>query len=282
MSIAVVTDSTSDLPLEIAEKHNISVVPLNVHIEDETLLDGITISADQMYKLLPDSRVIPTTSAPSVGTFVELYEKLSKTHDEIISVHLSAKLSLTYSSAVNAVSEIGSTNTRIEVVDTQKASMALGWVAVHLAEKAADGASMDELVKLAHSASERTVFIGMVDTLDYLVRGGRIGKAQGFVGSLLRVKPILTIKEGEAHPLERARSRSKGIARIKAIVAENAPLDNIAILYTTDRADAEEIARDVAELDPGGSPVVAQLGPVVGNYVGPGTLGLGMIRSADN
>jgi DegV family protein with EDD domain len=141
---------------------------------------------------------------------------------------------------------------------------------------------MDELVKLAHSASERTVFIGMVDTLDYLVRGGRIGKAQGFVGSLLRVKPILTIKEGEAHPLERARSRSKGIARIKAIVAENAPLDNIAILYTTDRADAEEIARDVAELDPGGSPVVAQLGPVVGNYVGPGTLGLGMIRSADN
>jgi len=282
MSIAVVTDSTSDLPLEIAEKHNISVVPLNVHIEDETLLDGITISADQMYKLLPDSKVIPTTSAPSVGTFVELYEKLSKTHDEIISVHLSAKLSLTYSSAVNAVSEIGSTNTRIEVVDTQKASMALGWVAVHLAEKAADGASMDELVKLAHSASERTVFIGMVDTLDYLVRGGRIGKAQGFVGSLLRVKPILTIKEGEAHPLERARSRSKGIARIKAIVAENAPLDNIAILYTTDRADAEEIARDVAELDPGGSPVVAQLGPVVGNYVGPGTLGLGMIRSADN
>ncbi len=282
MSIAVVTDSTSDLPLEIAEKHNISVVPLNVHIEDETLLDGITISADQMYKLLPDSKVIPTTSAPSVGTFVELYEKLSKTHDEIISVHLSAKLSLTYSSAVNAVSEIGSTNTRIEVVDTQKASMALGWVAVHLAEKAADGASMDELVKLAHSASERTVFIGMVDTLNYLVRGGRIGKAQGFVGSLLRVKPILTIKEGEAHPLERARSRSKGIARIKAIVAENAPLDNIAILYTTDRADAEEIARDVAELDPGGSPVVAQLGPVVGNYVGPGTLGLGMIRSADN
>jgi DegV family protein with EDD domain len=282
MSIAIVTDSTSDLPLEIAEKHNISVVPLNVHIEDEPFLDGITISADQMYELLPDSRVIPTTSAPSVGTFVELYEKLSKTHDEIISVHLSAKLSLTYSSAVNAVSEIGPTNTRIEVVDTQKASMALGWVAVHLAEKAAEGASMDELVNLAHSASERGIFIGMVDTLEYLVRGGRIGKAQGFVGSLLRVKPILTIQDGEAHPLERARSRSKGIARIKAIVAENAPLDNIAVLYTTDRADAEDIARDVAEFDPAGSPVVAQLGPVVGNYVGPGTLGLGMIRSADN
>jgi len=198
MSIAVVTDSTSDLPVDLAEKHGISVIPLNVHIEDETFLDGVTISADEMYRQLPDSKVIPTTSAPSVGSFIELYEELAKTHDEIISIHLSSKLSMTHNSAVNAVEEMNASSTRISVVDTQQASMALGWTAVRVAEAISDGASLDEATDLAKNLSERAVFIGMVDTLTYLVRGGRIGKAQGFVGSLLRVRPILILRDGEA------------------------------------------------------------------------------------
>ncbi len=193
MSIAVVTDSTSDLPVDLAEKHGISVIPLNVHIKDETFLDGVTISADEMYRQLPDSKVIPTTSAPSVGSFIELYEELAKTHDEIISIHLSSKLSMTHNSAVNAVEAMNASSTRISVVDTQQASMALGWTAVRVAEAISDGASLDEATDLAKNLSERAVFIGMVDTLTYLIRGGRIGKAQGFVGSLLRVRPILNI-----------------------------------------------------------------------------------------
>lgn len=279
MSIAVVTDSTSDLPADLAKQHGISVVPLNVHIEDETYLDGVTITADEMYRRLPDQKVIPTTSAPSVGTFIELFKKLAETHDEIISLNLSSKLSLTFNAAVNAAEELKSSGTRVEVVDTQQASMALGWAAVQVAEKIADGGSLDDAVALAKSASERGSFVGMVDTLEYLVRGGRIGKAQGFVGSLLRIRPILTIQEGVAHPAGRARNRTKGIARLKEMVAEAAPLDNLAVLYTTDRADAEDIADAVAEYIPNGKPVIAQLGPVVGNYVGPGTLGLGLIRS---
>ncbi len=279
MSIAVVTDSTSDLPVGLAEKHGISVIPLNVHIDDETFLDGVTISADEMYKRLPDSKVIPTTSAPSVGSYVELYEKLAKTHDEILSVHLSSKLSLTHNSAVNAVAEMGSDGPRVEIIDTQQASMALGWIAVRAAEAISDGASLDDAAKLARSLSERAVFIGMVDTLKYLIRGGRIGKAQGFVGSLLRVRPILTLRDGEAHPLERARSRSKGIARIKTLVSEYAPLEKLAVLYTTEEDIAREIANDVAEFAPNGDVTIAQLGPVVGNYLGPGTLGLGLVRA---
>lgn len=279
MSIAIVTDSTSDLPADLAEKHGISVIPLNVHIEDETFLDGVTISADEMYERLPNSKVIPTTSAPSVGSYVELYEELAKTHDEIISIHLSSKLSLTYNSAVNAVAEMGESSTRISVVDTQQASMALGWIAVRAAEAISDGASLDEATALAKNLSERAVFIGMVDTLTYLVRGGRIGKAQGFVGSLLRVRPILILRDGEAHPMERARNRKKGIGRLKALVAEYAPLEKLAVLYTTDKADAGEIANDVAEFAPDGFATVAQLGPVVGNYLGPGTLGLGLIKA---
>jgi len=279
MSIAVVTDSTSDLPVDIAKQHDISVVPLNVHIEDETFLDGVTISADEMYRRLPDQKVIPTTSAPSVGTFLEKYEELGKSHDEIISIHLSSKLSLTHNSAVQAIAELGSNGPRIEVVDTAQASMALGFTAVQAAEAIAGGSTLDEVAALAKSARERAVFIGMVDTLEYLVRGGRIGKAKGFVGSILRVKPILTLREGVAHPLERARSRKKGIARIKSLVAEYAPLEKLAILYTTEEVAAQEIANEVAIYAPDGEPIVAQLGPVVGNYLGPGTLGLGLIRA---
>ena len=279
MTIVVVTDSTSDLSPELAEKHGVTVVPLNVHIEDDTFLDGVTISADEMYRRLPDQKVIPTTSAPSVGTFLEKYEELAKTHDEIISIHLSSKLSLTHNSAVQAVAELGSNGPRIEIIDTAQASMALGFTAVQVAEAIAGGSTLDEAATLAKNASERAVFIGMVDTLEYLVRGGRIGKAQGFVGSILRVRPILTLREGVAHPLERARSRKKGIARIKSMVAEYAPLEKLAILYTTEEDAAREIANDVASYAPDGEPIVAQLGPVVGNYLGPGTLGLGLVRS---
>ena len=155
MSIAVVTDSTSDLPPDLAKKHNISVVPLNVHIEDQTFLDGITISADEMYEQLPDSKATPTTSAPSAGTFMELYKKLAETHDEIISIHLSSKLSLTHNSAVNAVSEMGSTSTRIEIVDTQLASMSLGWVSIQVANAVAAGSTLDESCLLYTSPSPR-------------------------------------------------------------------------------------------------------------------------------
>ena len=279
MSIAVVTDSTSDLPVDIAKQHGITIVPLNVHIEDETFLDGVTISADEMYRRLPDQKVIPTTSAPSVGSFIEAYEKLGESHDEIISIHLSSKLSLTHNSAVQAASELNEKGAKIEVIDTEQASMALGWIAVQAAEKIASGGSLDEAVALAKSASTRASFTGMVDTLEYLVRGGRIGKAQGFVGSLLRIRPILTLTEGVAHPAGRARNRTKGITRLKEMVAEASPLDKLAILYTTDKNDAEEIANSVAEYSNNGKPVVAQLGPVVGNYLGPGTLGLGLTRS---
>ena len=279
MSIAVVTDSTSDLPVDITEQHGITIVPLNVHIEDETYLDGITISADEMYRRLPDQKVIPTTSAPSVGSFIEVYEKLGKSHDAVISIHLSSKLSLTNNSAVQAAADLNKKGAKIEVVDTEQASMALGWIAVQVAEKIATGGSLEEVVALAKSASKRASFIGMVDTLEYLIRGGRIGKAQGLVGSMLRIRPILTLIEGVAHPAGRVRNRTKGIARLKEMVAEASPLDKLAILYTTDKNDAEEIANSVAEYSKNGKPVVAQLGPVVGNYLGPGTLGLGLIRS---
>jgi DegV family protein with EDD domain len=232
-----------------------------------------------MYRRLPDQKVIPQTSAPSVGTYIETYEKLAETHDEIISVHLSSKLSLTHNSAVNAVAELGPNGPRIEVLDSLQASMALGYSAIRAAEAIADGSSLDETVAMTKSTIERAEAIFMVDTLDYLVRGGRIGKAKGFVGSILKVRPILAIQDGIAHPLERARNRKKGITRLKALVAERAPLEKLSVLYTTDKDDAEAIAAEVASYVPNGELHVAQLGPVVGNYVGPGLLGACLVRA---
>ena len=280
MKIAVVTDSTSDIPANIATKNKISVVPLNLHVENKTYLDNIDISADELYEMLPSSSVSPTTSAPSAGTFIEVYENLLKSYDQIISIHISSKLSLTHGSAVNAAKEINKKKKLVEVINSETASMALGLTSIIVAETIKkNNISLDEAKELSKNLSERSTFLGMVPTLKYLVRGGRIGKAKGFVGSLLKFKPILTMQDGEAHPLVRVRSIEKGINKLKELAQENAPLEKISVLYTTEKDKAEEIAEDIKTFDKKIDPIIAQLGPVIGAHLGPNVLGLGYIKS---
>ncbi len=280
MKIAVVTDSTSDIPANIATKNKISVVPLNLHVENKTYLDNIDISADELYEMLPSSSVAPTTSAPSAGTFIEVYENLLKSYDQIISIHISSKLSLTHGSAVNAAKEINKKKKLVEVINSETASMALGLTSIIVAETIKkNNISLDEAKELSKNLSERSTFLGMVPTLKYLVRGGRIGKAKGFVGSLLKFKPILTMQDGEAHPLVRVRSIEKGINKLKELAQENSPLEKISVLYTTEKDKAEEIAEDIKTFDKKIDPIIAQLGPVIGAHLGPSVLGLGYIKS---
>ncbi|MBR91762.1 MAG: fatty acid-binding protein DegV [Dehalococcoidia bacterium] len=280
MKIAVVTDSTSDIPANIATKNKISVVPLNLHVENKTYLDNIDISADELYEMLPSSSVAPTTSAPSAGTFIEVYENLLKSYDQIISIHISLKLSLTHGSAVNAAKEINKKKKLVEVINSETASMALGLTSIIVAETIKkNNISLDEAKELSKNLSERSTFLGMVPTLKYLVRGGRIGKAKGFVGSLLKFKPILTMQDGEAHPLVRVRSIEKGINKLKELAQENSPLEKISVLYTTEKDKAEEIAEDIKTFDKKIDPIIAQLGPVIGAHLGPSVLGLGYIKS---
>lgn len=280
MKIAVVTDSTSDIPANIATKNKISVVPLNLHVENKTYLDNIDISADELYEMLPSSSVAPTTSAPSAGTFIEVYENLLKSYDQIISIHISSKLSLTHGSAVNAAKEINKKKKLVEVINSETASMALGLTSIIVAETIKkNNISLDEAKELSKNLSERSTFLGMVPTLKYLVRGGRIGKAKGFVGSLLKFKPILTMQDGEAHPLVRVRSIEKGINKLKELAQENSPLEKISVLYTTEKDKAEDIAEDIKSFDKKIDPIIAQLGPVIGAHLGPNVLGLGYIKS---
>ena len=281
MNIAVVTDSTSDIPANIAKKNKITVVPLNLHVENKTYLDNIDISADELYEMLPSSNVVPTTSAPSAGTFIEVYENLLKSYDQIISIHISSKLSLTHDSAVNAAKEINKKKKLVEVVNSETASMALGLTAMIVSDTInKKNIDIEQAKDLSKNLSKRSTFLGMVPSLKYLVRGGRIGKARGFVGSLLKFKPILTMQDGEAHRLVRVRSVEKGINKLKELAQENAPLEKISVLYTTEKDKAEEIAEDIKLFDKKIDPVIAQLGPVIGAHLGPNVLGLGYIKSS--
>ena len=277
MTLRVVTDSTADLPPEVAQGLGITVVPLNVHFGEQSFQDGLEITPDDFYRRLVSSSRPPTTSQPSVGAFLETYQGLSQETDGIVSVHISAKLSGTCNSALQAREELAG-SLPIEVVDTGQASLGLGLVAMAAARAAQGGADMAETQAEARRAMEQVSVLFMVDTLEYLQKGGRIGKAAAFLGGILNIKPLLRIHDGEVHPLERARTRSKAVDRLVELIQEGAPYQELAVMHSTTPEDVQELARRLAPCVPGGQVLVGQLGSVVGTYAGPGLLGVGMRR----
>ncbi len=252
-----------------------TVIPLNVHFGTEAYRDGVEISGDEFYNRLVSSPRLPTTSQPSVGDFLQLYQELGQTTDELVSVHISTKLSGTLNSATQAREQYDGP-CRIEVVDSQQACMGLGLVATAAARAASRGASAEEVVQEVHRAIPQVEFFGLLDTLEYLEKGGRIGKAQAFVGSLLRVKPILGVIDGECHPVERARTRGKGIDRLCELVQEHMPMEDLAVVHTTTPEEAQELANRLQPYLPEGEVLISQVGPVVGTYLGPRALGVAL------
>ena len=275
MPVKVVTDSTADLPPALAKELGITVVPLNVHFGTEVYRDGVEIFPDEFYRRLVSSPRLPTTSQPTVGDFLRSYQELSQDTDEILSVHISAKLSGTMNSATQAREQFQG-DCRIEIMDSLQGSLGLGMAAIAAGRAAQRGAGLDEVVEDTRRAIPQVRFFGLLDTLKYLEKGGRIGKAQAFAGSLLQIKPILTTKDGEVHPLERARSRAKGIERLYQLAQEHMPVDGLAVAYSTTPDDAQALAQRLKPLLPGGEVFVSQVGPVVGTYLGPGILAIAL------
>ena len=278
MTVRVVTDSTADLPPDLAAEHGITVVPLNLHFGQETYLDGIDITPDEFYQRLTSSPQLPTTSQPSVGAFMEVYEGLREGAEGIVSVHISAKLSGTCNSANQAKAELSET-VAIEIVDTQLASLGVGLAALAAARAAQAGAGLAEVAAEARRAADETRVLFMVDTLEYLQKGGRIGKAAAFFGGLLNVKPLLTIHEGQVHPLERARTRSKAMDRLEQMLQAEAPIQQLAVMCTTTPDDANAVAQRNAWLVAPEQPIIGRLGAVVGTYAGPGLLGVALRKA---
>ena len=273
MTVQIVTDSTAVLPPQIAENMGITVVPLTVHFGTETLRDGVDIKPDEFYKRLELASTLPTTSQPTVGDFLNSYQELGASGEGIVSIHISGKLSGTLNSA-NQAKEQYKNASQIITVDSEIGSIALGLVAIAAKKAADEGHDTNQVAEIARETSTRTRFFALLDTLEYLEKGGRIGKAQAFVGSLLRVKPILTAKDGAVHPLERARSRPKGIDRLLELVNENAPHARLGVVYSTTPDEAHALADRLKPLSPDEDVLVSQIGPVVGTHLGPGVIGV--------
>ena len=279
MAIKVVTDSTSDLPADVAESLGIEVVPLNVHFGSDVYKDRVNLMPDTFYDKLINGDVLPTTSQPSVGEFIDVYERLGSDADGIVSVHISEKLSGTMNSA-RLASQQANADCPIEVVDTFQVSMGVGICAMEAAEVANSGGDMNQVILAARNAVTRSQCFFMLETLEFLQKGGRIGKAQALIGNLLKIRPMLILQEGEVHPLGRERTRRKGIAKLVDTVEELAPISGLAVMYSTGPDEAQTLAQNVSKfMIEGREPRMLQIGPVIGTYAGPDTLGIALISA---
>lgn len=272
MSVHIVTDSTADLPAALADSYGISVVPLKVMFGMDTYRDRIDISEDEFYSRLATTKEMPKTSQPSSGEFEDVYRRLLADGNPIFSAHISARLSGTLNSAQTAAAAVAGVG-EVRTFDTKQASMALGFVAMCLARAAKAGASLDELQKLAEEASNKTQLLFFVDTLEYLQRGGRIGRASAVIGSLLNVKPVLKLEDGEVRPVERVRTRSKAIERVYEWLNGLSGPSKIAVLASPPFDDRAKLVERVRVRFPNAKLYESLLGPVVGTHTGPGLLG---------
>ena len=272
MAVKIVTDSVSDLPADLAASLDVRVVPLTVNFGAESFLDGVEITPDQFFERLAAAPALPTTAAPSIEAFAQVYRELTGEGHDVVSIHISSKLSATWNSATQAAAEVD--NDRIQVVDAQAASLMQALIVTAAARAAQAGGSLEEVTRVARDSVAKTSLYFVLDTLEYLQKGGRIGRAAALVGGLLGIKPILTLHEGEVHPHEKIRTRAKAVARIVEIVQAEGPYEEIAILHASSSEDAARLAEIVQPLSTGLPILTSQIGPVVGTYTGPGVIGL--------
>ena len=279
MTVRIVTDSTSDLSPELISKHGIEVVPLNVHFADNVYKDGKDITADQFFDKLINGPIHPTTSQPSIGEFVDVYRKIADKGDQIVSIHISQILSGTYNSAFQASKTVEG-EIDVHLIDSEQVSMSLGLSAIAAAQTAKQGGTVDEVIAAAESAAKRCRFVALFDTLEYLAKGGRIGKAQSLLGGLLKIRPILTVENGEIAPFSKARSRKSGLSKLQQAIRSFGDIEELYVMYSTETDDAETVAKSLGDLLPSGkSPMVMRVGPVIGTHAGPDLLGVGCLTA---
>ncbi|MCH7739293.1 MAG: DegV family protein [Chloroflexi bacterium] len=274
------TDSTADIPPETLEELGIHVIPLKVIFGDEEFIDGVTMQAAEFYTRLVDDDVFPTTSQPSSGEFIDVYTGLLDRFDGVVSIHISAELSGTLDSAIQARGQMGDAGEAIRIVDSRSVSMGIGLVVLEAARAAQAGRDLDSVTELAEELVPRTGVIFLLDTLEYLRRGGRIGPASAFLGTLLRFRPLLQIDEGVVKPLERPRSRRKGIERIRAHIESVGALHSAAVIAANDPVGAADLAQAIGDLVPGDVLAMSTIGPVIGAHAGPGVIGVAYLSKS--
>jgi DegV family protein with EDD domain len=279
MPVRIVTDSASDLPEALCEELGIEVVPLTIRFGEREYVDRKELSTEAFWRELEASTVLPETAAPSVGAFEETFRNLSESGaDGIICINLSAQLSATMQSAQVAAKALDG-HTPISIIDSKSASMGIGNLAIHAARRARGGATLDEIVREVEDQRERQHVLAVLDTLEYLRKGGRIGGAQAMLGSMLSIKPMIEVSDGRVESAGKVRTRSKALRfLVDHIPAGN--IETISILH----AGAPDLDEFLAMLRPGlpeANVVVGTIGPVIGVHTGPRVLGVAWIQSSE-
>ncbi len=271
MAVKIITDSLSDITDDIIGDLDITIVPLTVLFGRETYIDRVTITTEEFYRRLTTQNVFPTTTQPTPQAFADVYNRLAEETDEILVITLSSKLSGTYQSAMGAI-EMLEKKCRVEVIDSETVAMALGLVVLAAAREAKNGMKLDELVNFVQQALPRVHFIIYFDTLKYLAKGGRIGKAQVMLGSMLSFKPILTIKDGEIAPVTRLRSQAAGIEYLANFVTSFHQIEALAVEHSTQPEAADRLVDRLAVSLPDKPIVRSVVSPVLGTYAGPNAI----------
>jgi len=263
------------LPPELARELGITVVPVYVSMQGRSYRDGVDISIDEIYNEIADGNSTVTTSQPSPGDFAEIFRQLMKDADEILTINISSHLSGSYGSALKGQELVGGQD-RIEVLDSSTVSMGTGLLAIAAARLAQTGASLPHILAETKRAMSRTHILVLLDTLKYALRSGRLGKAKALLGSLLAIKPMITIKNGEVHPAGMMRTRPKGIDKLIAHFKSFAGVDEVGIIHSTTPDEAQSLRGRLSALIDIQRIHLSHLGPALGAHTGPGTLALAL------
>ena len=271
--VRVVTDSSAELPPEVARELDIAIVPMYIRFGDEEFRDGIDITHEEFYRRLEYSNIMPVATPPSFRSFQETYSRLSETTDQIISIHISNRLNRVYHVA-NAAAEAFLGRCQISVIDSASISVGQGTLVKAAAKAAREGLPLDTIVRLIRGMIPHVYLVFFVEVLDYLEREGRIGKAQALLGEMLNIKPILIVEDGDIIPLEKVRTRQRAIDKLFEFVAEFAQIEEVAILQVGSDEETQELIERLQQVFPTRDFPILPYGPVLASHIGPGTMGI--------
>jgi len=268
MTVKIVTDSVSDLPPEVVRELGITVIPILIRFGETMYRDGIDLTPEEFYQRLEHNKTLHVTSVPSPAIFAETYDKLAEETDEILAIIVSSRLSGTYEVALHSVG-LMKRKCRVEVINSQWAVMAQGFLVIKAAKAAQAGAGLDELMDLVQSNIPRVDFVAAFDTLEYLKRGGRIGKAQAFLGSILKINPIITLRNGVVEPVGRTRSRAKAIDYLYNFARSYSHIEEMAVENAACPDEADELVERLSTQFPREHIYRSRMTPAIGTHTGP-------------
>ncbi|RAL26131.1 DegV family protein [Thermoflavimicrobium daqui] len=282
--VKVITDSSADIPEQLQKELEISVIPLKVHMDGKSY--GVELQAEDFYQRLKQASQLPTTSQSSPHELCEEYREAARMGaKQIFSIHISSMMSGTYQSALIAKDMVKEEGIEVTVFDSKSVSYGLGMLVVAVARAAQEGKSIEECQKIAEKVRDHTELFFLVDTLEYLQKGGRIGKASALFGSLLNIKPILSIsREGEVFPIDKVRGKNKAIGRLFELMQQKVPSGSpvsVGIMHADNLIEGEKLLKKVEELYDVREKVITTVGPVVGTHAGPKTVAIVLIPLKD-